>query len=184
MGPAWLGLVVAWVGWNVISTYWPVQATRLAFPASVKGLVEFAQALTQSLAALCLVYLGPWHHRPQWLLLFGACGLGGVYIFGGTAGPFFFVLGAVLYGIYTSSAFSNMVYHSMFEADKAVKRVSLNETFVGLSFLIGPVVAGLLHGEGEVFGRAYGLLAGVLAAGVVAQSIWARLLLRQDGNKA
>ncbi|MFH1573678.1 MAG: hypothetical protein ABIG68_06815, partial [Acidobacteriota bacterium] len=125
-----------------------------------------------------------WHPRPHGLLLSGACGLGGVLAVGRAVAPLSFIGGAALYGIYTSSAFSNMVYHSMLEAEKAVKRVSLNETFVGLSFLIGPVVAGLLHGEGEGFGQAYGLLAGVLAAGVVIQATWARFLLKRDAGMA
>ena len=170
---AWLGLALGWVGWNVVSTYWPVQAAQLGFSARVKGMVEFAFALAQALGALALAHAGPWHHRPLILPVLGTAGCLGLVVFGAAAGPLGFVAGALLFGLYTSSAFSFMVYHSMLDADKAVERVALNETFVGLSFLAGPVVASALHRPGEVFGPVYVLLAALLAGGIAVQTAYA-----------
>jgi len=176
--PAWLGLTVGWVGWNVVATYWPVQAAQLEFSASVKGVVEFACALAQALGALALAHVGGWHHRPLALPALGALGCLGLVVFGVAATPPVFAAGALLFGLYTSSAFSFMVYHSMLEADKAVGRVALNETVVGLSFLAGPVVASALHRSGEPFGRAYVLLAALLAAGIAVQTVYAWRIAR------
>ena len=178
IGPAWLGLMLGGIGWNIFSTYWPVQATQLSFSASVKGVVEFAIALSQSLAALALIYLRGWHHRPLWLLLFGLVGSAALLVFGNSSSPLLFISGAMLFGVYMSSIFIFMVYHAMFDKEKAVKRISMNETFVGLSFLIGPVIAALLHRDGEPFAPVYVLLAFLLAVGVSIQTIYARRLIK------
>lgn len=182
IGPAWLGLVLGWIGWTAISTYWPVQATQLGFSDGTKGMVEFAFALTQALAALGLVYVGAWHHRPALLPFLGLAGCLGLVAFGVSEGAVGFLIGAVCYGVYTSSIFSNMVYHSMLDVEKAVKRVSLNETFVGLSFLIGPMVAAALHQNGDPFGPAYRLLAVFLGVGIFGQMAYARLLMKAEGR--
>jgi MFS family permease len=182
IGPAWLGLALGWIGWNAISTYWPVQATQIGFSDGTKGLVEFTFALTQALAALGLVYFGAWHHRASLLPLFGLGGCLGLVAFGVSEGATGFLIGVVCYGVYTSSIFSNMVYHSMLDVEKAVKRVSLNETFVGLSFLIGPVVAASLHQNGAPFWPAYRLLAVFLGIGIFGQMIYARLLMKTEGR--
>lgn len=182
IGPAWLGVALGWVGWNAVSTYWPVQAIQADFPAVVKGGVEFAFAVAQSLGALALIWMGAWHHRPLALPLLGAVGVGGLLVFGSAAAPVAFVAGAALLGLYTSSAFSFMVYHSMFDADRAVQRVAYNETVVGLSFLVGPVLAaGLHHNEGP-FGTSYVALAGLLAAGLTVQTLWARAAHRRGAD--
>jgi len=180
MRAAWLGLALGWVGWNVVSTYWPVQAAHLGFSAGVKGMVEFAFALAQALGALALVHGGPWHHRPLMLPVLGMTGCLGLVVFGVAGGPLAFVAGALLFGLYTGSAFSYMVYHAMLEADKAVGRVALNETVVGLSFLAGPVVASALHRPGEPFGPVYLLLAVLLAGGIALQTAYAWRISQRD----
>jgi MFS family permease len=180
IGAAWLGVALGWIGWNAISTYWPVQAAQLGYSAREKGMVEFAFSMAQSLGALALVYAGRWHHRPLMLPALGAAGVLGLLVFAGAGSPLVFTLAAMLFGLYTASTFSFMVYHSMFDADRAVKRVAFNETFVGLSFLVGPVVASLLHAETEPFGPAYGSLALLLAAGLAVQTVFARRLRAQN----
>ncbi|MFC1525645.1 MFS transporter [Candidatus Latescibacterota bacterium] len=185
IGAAWLGAVLGWMGWNAISTYWPVQAAQLGYSAREKGVVEFAYSLAQSLGALALVYAGRWHHRPLLLPALGAAGVLALLVFAGAHTPAVFTIGAVLFGLYTASTFSFMVYHSMYDADRAVKRVALNETFVGLSFLAGPVAASLLHVEGQPFGPSYGVLALLLAAGIAVQTAYAHRLrgASPDQNK-
>lgn len=178
IGPAWLGVALAWIGWTAVSIWWPVQAAGLGYSAAVKGAVEFAFALSQSLGALALVYAGSWHHRPALLPLFGLAGVLGLVVLASAGSPTAFGIGAVLYGMYTSSAFSLMVYHSMLVPERAVARVAVNETVVGFSFLAGPVVAGLVVGPGGVVEAGYGRLAVLLLLGVVVQTVGARYLLR------
>lgn len=176
IGPAWVGVVLAWTGWNAVSTYWPVQAEQLGFSSAGKSAVEFAFALLQALSALALVHAGAWHHRPRLLGLFGAAGVAGVLLFAAAEGIGVFLVAALIYGAYTGSAFSFMVYHSMFDPEKAIRRVGLNETFVGLSFLAGPVGARVLHADTASFGQAYIMLAALLATGVMLETLYARYL--------
>ncbi|MFH1571239.1 MAG: MFS transporter [Gemmatimonadota bacterium] len=179
VGPAWLGVGLGWLGWNAVATWWPVQAAQLDYPDGVRGAVEFAYALAQALGALALAHAPPWHRRPLLLPVLGGVGAAGLLAFGAAASPLGFSLGAALYGLYTSSAFSLMVYHSMVEPGRAVRRVALNETIVGLSFLLGPVTAALLHRSGAPFGPAYQGLALTLVLGVTAQTAWAARLTRR-----
>ena len=72
-----------------------------------------------------------------------------------------------------------MAYHSMLNEEKAVQRVALNETFVGICFLIASPLSRLLHRTGTPFGGAYWRLAAVLAAGLSVQLVVAYGLLRR-----
>ncbi len=184
MVAAWLGVAVAWTGWNALSTFWPVQAQQLGLAAHTRGGVEFVFALTQSVAALAFVFAGPWQHRPARWLWFGGCGVAALLLFAGAQSPPGFVAAAMLYGAYTSSAFSLMVYHSLFDPERAVRRVAINEAFVGLSFLAGPLLARGLRAGAGTFSGAYLLAAGVIACGVAIQVLWAARRCRRDGHHA
>ena len=70
----------------------------------------------------------------------------------------------------------------MVEEDKAVRRVALNETFVGISFLIASPVANAIHREGTPFGPSYLILGAILIAGVLAQTLFASTLLKRSAD--
>jgi MFS family permease len=171
-GPAWVGLLTGWTFWNVVLIYWAVQAVQLGVSANLKGLVEFVAALAQGLAALGLTYVKGWHHKPFWFVLLGGSGVVALTMLGLQNHQSWFVVGALLYGVYTGSVFSALVYHAMIEESKAVQRVALNETFVGLCFLISSPLASWLHRTGTPFGGTYLLLAAILAAGVGGQAVY------------
>lgn len=181
-GPAWLGLVVGLTVWTAVSVYWPVQAVQLGIPANQRGWVEFAFAITQGFAALLLTYVHRWHYKPGWLLILGSAGVVALGIFGLITHVVFFVIASLLFGAYLGGLFSYMVYHSMVEEEKAVRRVALNETFVGISFLAASPVANILHREGTPFGPSYLVLGAILIAGVLAQTLFARTLLKQESQ--
>jgi hypothetical protein len=72
-----------------------------------------------------------------------------------------------------------MLYHSLSNPALAVHRVALNETVVGLCFLVAPLVAVALHREGEAFGAGYTTLALLLGAGLLVQGAWAHRRARR-----
>lgn len=174
MGPAWFGVALGWIGWNAVSTWWAVQAAQAGYPVALKGGVEFAFALTQALGALLLIRAGGWQQRPLFIPLLGVFGVGGLLLFGVADSSVLFVMAAVLLGLHTASAFSLMLYHSMSNPSEAVRRVALNETVVGLCFLVAPLVAVALHDEGTSFGAGYTTLAVLMGAGLLVQGVWAR----------
>ncbi len=180
--PAWLGLVIGLLVWNAVLVYWPVQAVQLGIAANQRGWTEFAFALTQGLAALLLTYVQRWHYKPAWLLIMGGSGVIALGVFGLAMHLWAFILGGILYGAYTGSLYSFMVYHAMVEEEKAVHRVALNETFVGIAYLSASPVAALLHRQDAPFGPAYLLLGILLTAGVLGQTLFARHLLKRDAR--
>lgn len=178
LSPAiWLSLLLGLTIWNIVTIYWPVQAVQTGASQEVKGLVEFAFALTQAFAALALIYLPGWHHRPRWMLVLGGFGVAALIVLGFLQNNLLFIAGAVLFGVYTGSVFSGMVYHAMIEPQHAIRRVALNETFVGACFLLSSFAAGVFHPAGTPFSTSYLLLAGTLTAGILLQALFARRLL-------
>ena len=181
---AWVGVLVGWTAYNALVIYWPVQAVQLGVSSTMKGMVEFAFAAAQALSALALSYVPGWHHKPKWLAGLGALAVIALVLFSsGTSAPLLVAAG-LLYGIYTGGMFSHLAYHSMLEEDKAVRRVALTETFVGICFLIASPLAGLLHRPGTPFGGSYLRLAGILAVGLIAQALYAAYLLRREASVA
>jgi MFS family permease len=181
-GPAWLGVMLAWTSWTIISVYWPIQATRLDFSPSVKGLVETLFALTQSLFALVLMAFPGRYRRTGWIALFGAIGIAGVLLFGFSNSVYSFFGGILLFGIYTSSMFTNTLYHAMVEGSKAIKRVAVNEVCVGICFAVGPLCASLMHNPAFSFKHTYILFACCLAAGLCVQMFFTYRVLRKKAG--
>ena len=179
---SWVGVLLGWTGYNVVMIYWPVQAVQLGVSSTAKGMVEFAFAAAQAVSALALSYVPGWHHKPKWLAGLGASAVIALVLFGSGAYASLFVFAGLLYGTYLGGMWSYMAYHSMLEEDKAVRRVALNETFVGICFLIASPLAGLLHRSGTPFGGSYLRLGGILAVGLIAQALYAAYLLRREDS--
>ncbi|MBN1248459.1 MAG: MFS transporter [Anaerolineae bacterium] len=177
---AWVGLLAGWTGYNVIVIYWPVQAVQMGVSDTVRGMVEFAFATAQAFSALALVSVKGWHHKPLWLTGLGSLALLALALFGTVSTPVLLALGGLLYGTYLGGMWSHMAYHSMLDEEKAVRRVALNETFVGICFLIASPLSRLLHRAGTPFGPSYWRLAVVLAVGLGAQLLVAYSLLRRE----
>ncbi|MCD6284517.1 MAG: MFS transporter, partial [Anaerolineae bacterium] len=166
---SWVGLLLGWTGYNALMIYWPVQAVQLGVSSTTKGMVEFAFAAAQAVSALALSYVPGWHHKPKWLAGLGSLAVIALVLFSRAASAPLFVVAGLLYGTYLGGMWSHVAYHSMLEEDKAVRRVALNETFVGICFLIASPLAGLLHRSGTPFGGSYLRLAGILAVGLIAE---------------
>jgi len=180
---AWLGTFVGWTAYNVIVIYWPIQAVQLDVSDTMRGLVEFAFAGAQAVAALALARVPGWHHKPRWMAGLGLLALAALVVFGRGASAPLFALAGVLFGAYAGGMFSYMAYHSMVDEAQVVRRVATNETIVGICFLISSPVAGLLHRAGAPYGEAYLGLAAVVAVGLVVQAVVGAVLVRQ-GRRA
>ena len=179
MGPAWVGLLVGWTIYNTVLIYWPVQAVQQDVPVALRGLVEFLAALAQAFSALALVSLPRWQHKPAWLATLGGLAVVAVLLFGVAHDAAGMAVAALLYGTYTGSMFSLVVYHAMADPSRAVGRIAFNEVVVGVCFLLSSGVARLFHPVGTSFGSAYVGLAGVLAAGMAVQALYAAVLTRR-----
>lgn len=177
--PAWIGVFLGWSGWNIIATYWPVQASLLGFSISVKGAVEFTFAITQALFAFALIYLKNWQNKPFFLPLFGAFGVAGLLVFAFSHESSAFIAGSIFYGIYTSSIFTFMLYHSMHDVSQSVKRIAVNEVIVGACFVAGPVFAFVIHKQGTLYFSSYVIISCCLGAGIIAETFIAYLKVKK-----
>lgn len=167
--PGWMGLVIGLVGWLVIAIYWPVMAAERDVSPQSRGLVEFTWGMTLSLVALILMGWRNWQFRPGAVAGFGVLGIGGLLVFGHAQGGPGYLAGAALMGGFAATTFSFSLLHCLQDARKAAARVAVNEMMVGLSYLLGPVAAALLHRSGEDFGVAFQRAAVLLAVAVAVQ---------------
>ncbi|UCF37890.1 MAG: MFS transporter [Acidobacteriota bacterium] len=168
--PGWIGVVIGLIGWTVIATYWPIIAVSAGISPELKGIVEFCFAAAQALAALALILLKDWQHRPYLLPFFGLVGVSALLTFGSGNAPLWFILGAAMMGCYTASTFLFSAFHCMLDAKMASKRVAVNEMMVGLGYVLGPILASALHGNGTPFFHSFALAAGLIAILVTIQT--------------
>lgn len=175
----WIGIGLGVIGWVIITTYWPIIAQRSGYSPNVRGLVEFIYAISQGIIALSLMGIKGWQHRPAWLVAFGLAGAGAMLVFGFSSSAMQFFLGAALYGVFTAATFSYAGYHAMLNAEKASRRVAMNETFVGFGYIAGPVIAALCHHGNNPFAFSFSAVAGIIAAIVAVQTI---IAYRQVGK--
>jgi MFS family permease len=172
--PGWIGLLAGLAVWNTAMVFWPVQAVQLQVPNNIKGIAEFLFAITQAFAALGLAYFSGWRTRPAWFLLYGSLGVTALLLMSVFGGSWIFFGGFMLYGAYLGSAFSLSVYHCMSDESQAVRRVALNETLIGLAFLLSYPLAAIFRPQNGEFGQSYAMLALLLAFSLVIQALSAR----------
>jgi MFS family permease len=172
--PGWIGLLAGLAIWNTAMIFWPVQAVQLDVPNNVKGIAEFLFAITQAFAALGLAYFSGWRTRPAWFLLYGGFGVAALILMSVFGGSWIFFGGFMLYGAYLASAFSLSVFHCMSDESQAVRRVALNETLIGLAFLLSYPLAAIFKPPAGEFGQSYLMLALLLAFSLVIQAFTAR----------
>lgn len=139
----WIGILIATSSFQLIMIYWPLQAVKLHYSTMVKAGFESSATLTQALAALVICLFARWYHKSLMLLFFGFIGALGLFSLTLANDPQLFFVGASLFGIYTASSFIYMVYHSMLEKEKSIRRTSINEIMVGSGIIIGPIIAAI-----------------------------------------
>ncbi|GAB4108080.1 MAG: hypothetical protein Kow001_03330 [Acidobacteriota bacterium] len=168
--PGWLGLVIGLVGWLVIATYWPVIAEHRAVSPEERGLVEFSWGATLAVTALVLTLPRGWPYRPWLLAGFGMLAVSSLVVFGGADSTPGYLAGVALMGAYAATTFSFSLFHCLREAAKAASRVAVNEMMVGVSYLVGPLIAAGFHRNGEDFSAALARVAALVAAAVGVQT--------------
>ncbi len=172
--PGWLGLVIGLVGWLVLANYWPVIAVERSVSPEDRGLVEFSWGATLAVTALLLAAVRGWPYRPLLLPVFGTLAVASVSLFGRADTTLGYLAAVGLMGAYAATTFSFSLFHCLRDADKAASRVAVNEMMVGISYLVGPLIATALHWNGGDFGPALQRVAVLLAAAVAVQTWLAR----------
>jgi len=138
----WLIGGIGTVAVTIVRTMVPDRAVTLDFTRSDAGLVLAAVSLIQAVTAFFLIRSRCWMYRPRPAMLFGACGVLGLLLFGmGTRLPVFYCA-AVAYGIFSGATYFCLVFHSLVHPTRSAHYVAVNEAVVGAANITGPVLGG------------------------------------------
>ena len=146
---------LAWLGWGVaVAMFTALASVRTALPArgvrelhlseGMLGTIFFVLSMTQALTGLALARSRTWMYRARPMAACGAAGCLGLLCFGLGSGPAAFLIGAVLFGMYTGAFCFYMVFHALVHPNRAGRYVAVNETIVGVTGFVAPLAAGAL----------------------------------------
>lgn len=181
---ALIGTITGWTALNMIFIYWPVHAESLSLDVRTKGMVEFCFAMSQSFFAFMLVAVPPAYYYSRRLPFAGLFGIVSVMLFAFSSNKTGFILAAIAFGCYTAHILNAMVFHSMVEKDRAVKRVAINEVCVGISFMLALPISNAIRRFFPAFTGAYVCIAVFIAAGVFIEWIVVNKLKAQPSLKS
>ena len=145
---------MVWLGWSVaaigcltitfIRTLFPNKANMLNISKEDLGFIMALLAYSQAFFSLLLVKSRYWMYKKLPMFLFALCGLTAMLLFGFGNQIWMFYLAAAVFGIYASSFFFCLVFHSLVHPEHSGKYVSWNEVVVGLMGILAPMAGGLL----------------------------------------
>jgi MFS family permease len=142
----WLGYLVGGVGCVVIAfvrTMGPFRGVQvLNLSKEEMGLVIAAVSFMQSLTGYLLYFSREWMYRKLPGLLLNCCGMAALLCFAFGNNFVSFLTAALLCGIYSGSFFFFFVFHSLVHPTKSARYVAGNETIVGATGVVGPLLGG------------------------------------------
>ena len=174
---------LAWLGWIAGGAgCLSVAVVRALLPAT--GTISREEAGTliavfsavQAIVGLCFLKGRYWMYKPWPVGILGAAGVAGLSLFAGTHQTAGLYLAAVCYGVYCGGIFFYLVFHSLVHPQRHAQYVSINESIVGLTGIVGPLAGGFIadhHG----FSMPYVVCAIVVLGGVALQVIVHGLLV-------
>ncbi|MBR2373693.1 MAG: hypothetical protein IKA87_05635 [Lentisphaeria bacterium] len=144
----WVGYLVSGVGCLTISlvrTMGPFRGVALLnFTKDEMSMIMFIVSLLQSLTGLLMIFSKKWMYKKIPGLLLNGAGILALLGFGFCNSYIGFVISAVFFGIYAGCFYFFFVFHSLVHPTKSAKYIAGNETIVGVSGVVSPVLAGLL----------------------------------------
>jgi MFS family permease len=141
----WLGTGAGFASLGILRAVFPSRALGpLGVSASMLGSILFILCMTQALVGLAMMRSRFWMYRALPLSAFAASGVIGLLCFGFGTTPAVLVIGAVLFGVFSGSFCFSMVFHALVHPSKAGRYVAVNESLVGMTGFLAPLLAGAL----------------------------------------
>ena len=144
---AWLGWVCSGVGCITVAllrSYLPSSATVVGISRVQQGILLALISGSQALTGLVLCRSRIWMYEAWPISIFGACGVAGLVAFS-VYGEFLpLVAASVCFGVYSGSLFFYLVFHSLVHPEHSTRYVAVHESVVGLTAVLGPLLAGFL----------------------------------------
>ncbi len=110
--------------------------------AAVAGGMIFILFILQGLFGLFLMKFPDWRYNLKVHSRLELLSLAGVFVSMVISGLAGVVILTVVFGVYAGHAFYNGVFYSLCQQSKSGRNISINESLVGISNILGPVVLG------------------------------------------
>lgn len=144
---AWLGWLCSGIGCLVVAvlrSYLPSSATAVGMPRAEQGILLALISGSQALTGLVLCRSRLWMYKALPVFLFGICGVSALFVFGFRSDFLPLALSSALFGIYSGAFFFYLVFHSLVHPEHSTRYVAINESVVGFTCMLGPLLAGFL----------------------------------------
>jgi MFS family permease len=158
------------VALHLVVGVFPKSAEVYGVPVADRGLTLFLLYTMQALVGLSFIRSRMWMYRAVPLLAAGAFGVAGLVLFGSARTASLFIVAGLCYGVYSGMFYFYFVFHAIVHPSRAPRYVAVNESVVGLSGLIGPMVGGQLA-DRLTLSTPYYTAAAVIAAVVLLQGL-------------
>lgn len=140
----WLAAIGCFIATAVMRTLFPYQASLLEIPKVHQGGILALACYSQAFTGLFLINSRYWMYRTVPVTVMGICGVVGMLFFSFGSVPITFYIGSLVFGIYTGAFSFYLVFHSLVHPEKSAKYLSINETIVGATGMVSPVIAGII----------------------------------------
>jgi len=142
---AWVCTGASLIALAMVRGVFPATAHGLAVPKADQGIALALICVGQAAASLFLAFAGrTWYYRAGPVAGFGLVGVAGLALFGLAHSSAGFYAAAFCLGVYGGAAFIYMLFHALMHPSRAGRNVGVNEAVVGLTGIVGPVLAGVL----------------------------------------
>lgn len=144
---AWLGWLCSGVGClavAVLRSYLPSSATVMGIPRAEQGLLLALVSGSQALTGLALCRSRLWMYKAWPIFLFGFCGVVALFVFSSSSEFLPLAFASALFGVYSGAIFFYLVFHSLVHPEHSTRYVAINESVVGFTSMLGPLLAGFL----------------------------------------
>ena len=111
---------------------------------AISGTILFLLSAVQGVVGFLLRKSYNWMYSKKCILAFGACGVVSMLCFAFGASTMWYIIGAIIFGIYSGSFFFYFVYHSLAHPSKSTRNIAVNETIVGVLSIVSPIVGGIV----------------------------------------
>ena len=144
----WMGYLIGGVGCLAIAlvrTMGPFRGVQsIGLTKDQMGIIMCLVSFAQSVSGYLLIFSREWMYKRLNGVLLNLVGIAALLMFAFSSGFYGFAIAAVLCGIYSGSFYFFFVFHSLVHPTKSHRYVAGNETIVGATSVVGPLLGGVL----------------------------------------
>ncbi|MCX5642068.1 MAG: hypothetical protein NTY10_02330 [Candidatus Omnitrophica bacterium] len=115
---------------------------KFGFSAAIAGIMIFISCAVRALFGLFLMKFPGWRYNFKAHSRLELLGIAGVFLALVTSGITGVIILSVIIGVYSGHALYNGVFYSLCQHRKSGRNISINESLIGVSAIIGPLILG------------------------------------------